>query len=236
MPKVTPSAAAAISPHPHRTAARKRDPARSRARILETATRHFVEKGYDGARIDEIVADSQVSKNLVYHYFGSKEALFVAVLERIYEKFRDRRGDLRLPELPPIEGLRKLACDTFDALAEMPEIVSLLNTENLLKAVHIHKSKRIRPIYDPLLREIGALLRRGEAAGVFRSGIEPIQLYVTMAALGYHYIANRYTYSAIFGFDLAAPRRLRSRREHAMEVVLRYCIHPSRIALAGLSD
>lgn len=206
---------------------RSRDAKRSREAILKMAIVHFVEKGYSGARIDEIVSDTDTSKNLVYHYFRSKEDLFVAVLDRIYEEFSLQRGETWRDESSPVVGLRKLAGEIFNALCRMPEMISVLNTENLFKAVHLKKMTRVKQIYHPLLQGIRELLERGEQSGVFRKGIDPIQLYISMSALSYHYISNQHTFSAIFDFDLMSPRKLKSWREHIVDMTLRYCIKPS---------
>jgi TetR/AcrR family transcriptional regulator len=200
---------------------------RSREMILKTAIKHFVAKGYDGARIDEIVSDTETSKNLVYHYFHGKEDLFVAVLDRIYQEFNAQRGERWRAEGQPIERLRSLAGETFNTLVKVPELVSLLNTENLFRASHLKKLPQIKSIYHPLIDAIRELLARGEEEGVFRKGIDPIQLYISMSAISYHYISNQYTFSAIFGFDLMAPRKLKSRRDHVIEMTLRYCVKPS---------
>ncbi len=215
---------------------RKRNMKQSRETILKTATKHFVQNGYDGARVDEIVSDTETSKNLVYHYFKSKEELYVAVLERIYEEFNRRRGNGWREEECPIEGLRKLAAETFNALTEMPEIVSLLNTENLFKAVHIQRLPGIRALYRALLADIEALLMRGETAGVFRKGIDPVQLYISMSAISYHYISNRHTFLEILGFDLMTQRRIKSRRDHVVEMSLRFCLEPTVAARPGMFD
>lgn len=207
---------------------------RSREMILKTAIKHFVAKGYDGARIDEIVSDTETSKNLVYHYFRGKEDLFVAVLDRIYEEFNAQRGERWRADGSPIERLRSLAGDTFNTLVKVPELVSLLNTENLFRASHLKKLPQIKSIYHPLLDGIRELLARGEEEGVFRKGIDPIQLYISMSAISYHYISNQYTFSAIFGFDLMAPRKLKSRRDHVIEMTLRYCVKPSVAARLDL--
>ena len=215
---------------------RSRNATRSRETILKTAIAHFVEKGYSGARIDEIVSDTDTSKNLVYHYFRSKEDLFVAVLDRIYEDFSLQRGETWRDESSPVVGLRKLASETFNALAMMPEMISLLNTENLFKAVHLKKLGRVKEIYHPLLQGIGELLARGEKSGVFRKGIDPIQLYISMSALSYHYISNQHTFSVIFDFDLMSPRKLKTRREHVVDMTLRFCIKPSAAVRLGILD
>jgi TetR/AcrR family transcriptional regulator len=218
------------------TVKRSRNATRSREAILKTAVAHFVEKGYSGARIDEIVSDTDTSKNLVYHYFRSKEDLFVAVLDRIYEDFSRQRGETWREESSPVEGLRKLAGEIFNALAMMPEMISILNTENLFKAVHLRKMARVKEIYHPLLHGLGELLARGEKAGVFRKNIDPIQLYISMSALSYHYISNQHTFSAIFDFDPMSPRKLKTRRDHLVEMTLRFCIKPSAAERLGFPD
>ncbi len=213
-----------------RPAKRKRDANRSREAILKTAVVHFVQKGYDGARIDEIVSDTETSKNLVYHYFRSKEDLFVAVLDRIYEDFSRQRGESWRDERSPLVGLRMLASEIFNALARMPEMISLLNTENLFKAVHLRKMPRVKAMYHPVIRGMQELLERGASAGVFRKGIDPVQLYISMSAMCYHYISNQHTFSVIFDFDPMSPRKLKLRREHVVDMTLRYCIKPSAAA------
>lgn len=215
---------------------RSRNALRSREAILKTAVSHFVDKGYDGARIDEIVSDTDTSKNLVYHYFRSKEDLYVAVLDRVYDEFSKQRGEAWRGERSPIIGLRKLAGEIFNTLVKMPEMISILNTENLFKAIHLKKLARIKEIYHPLLEGIEELLARGEAAGVFRGGIDPIQLYISMSALSFHYISNQYTWSAIFGADLMSPRNLKIRREHVIDMTLRFCVKPSAVPKLGLLD
>lgn len=195
----------------------------ARERILRAAAREFVTKGYDGARVDAIVAASRVSKNLVYHYFDGKEALFIAVLERTYERFRERQEDLRIRTLEPIEALRRLTLSTFDSFVDMPEVISLLNTENLYKGVHLRKSHQIRGLYNPLLETIERTLRSGERSGVFRKGINPVDLYISISGLAYHYVSNTYTLSAIFG-AINTPSRRRTHRQHVVDMVLRYCL------------
>jgi TetR/AcrR family transcriptional regulator len=206
---------------------RQRGASRSKEMILKKAIDHFVGKGYDGARVDEIVTDAKTSKNLIYHYFRSKEVLFVAVLERIYEDFSRVRGEEWRKETCPIVSLRKLAGEIFNALANMPEMISILNTENLFKATHIKKMTSVQEMYRALLESIGELLERGEKAGDFRKGIDPNQLYISMSALCYHYISNQYTFSVILGFDLMSPRKLKNRRDHVVDMIVRYCVKPS---------
>jgi TetR/AcrR family transcriptional regulator len=207
---------------------RKRDADATRKRILSVAVRHFVEKGYEGARVDEITAESGFSKNLIYHYFQSKEGLFVAVLDELYEKFLSRRNEIGFAALPPLEGLRKFVTETCRAMVETPEIISLLNSENLRKAAHVRRSKNVRALYDSLSGQLISLLAEGERQGVFRPGLEPIQLYISISSLMYHYLSNQHTLSAVFGTDLGRAAALAARREHILDMILRYCVRPER--------
>jgi TetR/AcrR family transcriptional regulator len=218
-----------------RTAAakpRKRNAERSRQLILETALKHFAAKGYDGARIDDIVAETNLSKNLLYHYFGSKEALFVAVLETVYERFRGRHGGASIADLPPIEALRHLVDETARALIATPEIISILNTENLYRATHIKKSKKIRSIYDPLFVDLNRVLEKGKATGEIRDNIDAVQLYISLSSLIYHYLSNGHTLSVVLKQDLMTKANLATRIKHVTDMVLRFCLPPELLAKA----
>jgi TetR/AcrR family transcriptional regulator len=210
-------------------ARRKRDAAGARRTILTVARRHFVDSGYEGARVDEIAAETGFSKNLIYHYFGSKEGLFAAVLDDLYERFLSRRNEFAFASLPPVEALRAFVDETARALVEMPEIIGLLNSENLQKAVHVRRSTNVRALYRSLLAQLAEILARGEAAGEFRSGIDPVQLYISISSLMYHYLSNQHTLSAVFATRLDRPAALKARRAHVAEMILRFCLRPERI-------
>jgi TetR/AcrR family transcriptional regulator len=199
-----------------------RNAEQTRARIIEIATLEFAEKGYDGARVDEIVLRCGVSKNLIYHYFGGKEDLFIAVMELTYRRMRERQNDWSFADLSPKEGIEKLVLYTFEHFLEEPTVIPLLNTENLHKARHIVHSKSIPSLYNPLIEAIGGLVRRGQEAGDFRGGVDPIDLYITLSGLSYFYISNHYTLSHLFGEDLMAPKRVAQRKQHVVDVVLGY--------------
>src|ERR1700716_3679625 len=193
---------------------RKRNAERSRQLILETALKHFAAKGYDGARIDDIVAETKLSKNLLYHYFGSKEELFVAVLETIYERFRGRHSV------------------TAIALLATPEIISILNTENLYRGAHIKKSKKIRSIYDPLFVDLNNVLEKGKKTGEFRGNIDAVQLYISLSSLIYHYLSNGHTLSVVLKQDLMTKANLAARLKHVTDMVLRFCLPPELLGKA----
>lgn len=205
-----------------REPAPKRDSTLTQKRILEAATREFADKGYDGARVDEIARASGVNKNLLYHYFGNKEQLFTAVLESVYETIRTRQSDLSIRNLSPEEGMRRLVELTSLIWEEVPEFGRLLASENLHEARHVRQSKRIIPMYDPLMQTLKELLKRGEAAGVFRGGIDPIDLYISITSLSAYYISHRHTFEALFGSEMPLERRLERRRAHAADMILRY--------------
>jgi TetR/AcrR family transcriptional regulator len=206
-----------------RPVVRTRDPVRTRERILRNATTEFAAKGYDAGRVEAIARRSKVSKNMLYHYFRSKEGLFVAVLERMYERFRANQQDLAIRDGDPLTAMRQLVAHTFHALLDHPEVIALLNAENLQKGRHIQHSARIRDLYDPLVRTIADVLNRGEEAGIFRPNIDPVTLYLTLSSLAYHYISNQHTLKAAFGIDFTAPERQKAWLAHITEMVVGFC-------------
>src|SRR5215213_5474718 len=158
------------------------DPEKTRERILLHATAEFAARGYDGARVDGIARRCRLSKNMLYHYFGSKEGLFIAVLERAYETLRKRQRDFAIRGSDPGEAMRRLVAHTFQALLEHQEFIALLNSENLHKGRHIQRSRHIRQLYDPLVDTIREVLRRGAAQGLFRPDIDPVTLYLSLSS------------------------------------------------------
>ena len=159
---------------------------------------------------------------MLYYYFGRKEALFLAVLERAYENIRAEEQSLRLLELPPARGVEQLVVFTWNYFLAHPEFMSLLNTENLHRARHLKKSKKVLAMHSPLLATLDELLKRGVREGVFRRGVDPVQLYVSIAALGYFYLSNNHTLSTIFGRDLLTAAAKEARIAHAVEFTLGY--------------
>lgn len=200
----------------------KRDPDGTKRRILKAATQDFSARGFAGARIADIAAQAGVNKRMLYHYYGDKDALFLAVLENAYSEIRGRERALDLEHLPPEEAMRRLVELSWDHFIEHPEFINLLNSENLERARHVKRSKKAREMHSPFAGMIAQILRRGEAAGVFRTGVDPVELYITIAGIGYFYLSNRFTLSVIFDRDLEAPEQLARRRAHMVEVVLGY--------------
>jgi TetR/AcrR family transcriptional regulator len=198
----------------------RRDPARTRERILQAAIGEFSEKGLDGARVDEIARHARANKRLIYHYFGNKEGVFLAVLERAYDDIRQAEASLDLEGLDPETAMRRLTEFSFDYSASNPHFIHLLNCENLYGARHLRQSKRILTMNSPVIEMLRRILDRGQREGVFRKDVDPLQLYVSIAALGYFYLSNNPTISVVFGRDLAGMREVRARREHNVAVIL----------------
>ncbi len=192
--------------------------------VLRAALAEFAAKGYDGARVDAIALRAGLNKNVLYHHFGSKDELFAAVLERTYETIRTRQKDLKIRGMDPVEGMRKLVTFTGRIWIQYPEFQRLLGSENIMGGRHVRRSARIVRLYNPLFDTINDLLRRGRESGVFRRGVDPIDLYISISSLTAHYITNLHTFEAIFGERLMTPRRIRQRLEHAAGMVLRYVL------------
>ncbi len=197
-----------------------RDPDRTRRRILEAATEEFARHGLGGARVDRIAARSRANKRMLYYYFGSKEKLFLAALEESYARIRSAERELDLEHKDPREALRRLVDFTWRYFVSHPEFMNLLNSENLHKGRHVRSSKRVREMHSPLVETLRGILRRGERDGLFRRGVDPVQLYISIAGEGYFYLSNRYTLSRIFDRDLMNRRALASRARHNAEMIL----------------
>jgi TetR/AcrR family transcriptional regulator len=198
-----------------------RNAAATRARILKTATREFASKGLQGTRIDEIARRAACNKAMIYHYFASKDALFAEVLEQTYRNIRSAERKLRLEHRAPLEAMGELVGFSFDYVSSHPEFISLINDENLHGGMHVRHSARARNLNSPLVATIDRILRQGARQKVFREGIDPVQLYISIASLCYFYVANRHTLSAIF--DLQEwPTLVKTRRTHVIEMVIGY--------------
>ncbi len=201
-------------------APRRRNPAATRQRLLSAARREFAARGLAGARVDEIAARAGVNKQLVYHYFGDKDALYLAVLEWVYEEIRAQERTLSLQGLPPERAIRKLIEHSFDYLAAHPDFIVLLNDENRGGAPHVRGSRRLEAMHSPLVSMVDAILRQGVREGTFRRGVDPLHLYISIAGLSYFFFSNTPTLSAIFGTDLRRPAAKRARRKHVVDLVL----------------
>src|SRR5215218_3651998 len=162
---------------------RTRNADQTRRDILAAAAAEFSEKGYAGGRVDDIAARTRTTKRMIYYYFGGKDGLYAAVLEEAYGGMRDAEGALRLAELPPAEAMRRLVETTFDYHAAHPEFVRLVSGENIEAARTVAVSPTIRARNAAVIGMIAALLRRGEEQGVFRSGVDPLDLHILISGV-----------------------------------------------------
>jgi len=204
---------------------RSRDADRSQLAILDSARDEFAQRGLAGARMDSIAARAGLNKRLIYYYFGSKDDLFLAVLERTYADIREAEQRLHLDEVEPVEAIRRLVSFTWHYYLDHPEFITLLNSENLHRAAHLKRSERIQDMNSPLVQLLDGVLERGRREKLFRSGVDPVQFYISIAALCYFYLSNNDTLSAIFGRDLRAPKVMAQRLSHMTDLVLGYVLH-----------
>ncbi len=203
---------------------RTRDAERSRQAILDAARAAFAELGLGGTRLDDVAARAGVDKRLIYYYFESKDKLFLAVLEEVYTGIRSAEAELALTELPPVEAVTRLIEFTWHYHLEHPEFITLINSENLHRAEHLAQSQRIREMHSPLVATLGAMLERGRAEGLFRGGVDPLQLYISIAGLSYFYLSNKHTLTIIFGRPVDAPKALAERLSHMRDLILGYLL------------
>lgn len=198
---------------------KSRDSERSKLAILTAAREEFSRVGLGGARVDRIAQKAMVDKKLVYYYFKDKDQLFAAVLESVYAEIRDDQLYLDLKQMPPLIALRRMVEFTWDYYNAHPEFITLLNSENLHQARHLSGSTRIRDLNSPLLLALGDILERGQKQGLFRAGIDPMQLYITIAGCSYFYLSNIHTLTAVFSRDFASAKMRTQRLAHITEVI-----------------
>ena len=202
--------------------ARTNDPERTMADIIEVATHEFSEKGLAGARIDVIAEAMRTSKRMIYYYFGSKEGLYVRVLEEAYRRMREIESDLHLDDLPPVDALRKLVGFTVDYQLAHPDFIRLVMNENMHRGSYLARSEVIQNLNVPAIEGLRRVLERGLADGVFRTGIDPVDLHMSISALSVFNIANRHTFSLIFQRDLESAAAQGARRDSIVEMVERF--------------
>ncbi len=191
------------------------------ADILAVATREFAAKGLAGARVDEIAEQTRTSKRMIYYHFESKEGLYLAVLEAAYRRIRDVEQTLVLDGLGARAALQRLVEFAFDYHLAHPEFVRLVMGENILQGVHLAKSSTITEISQKAIDRLKPVLAQGVAEGVFREGIDPIELHMSISALCFFTVANRHTFGLGFQRDLSRPKALARRKAHIVHMVWR---------------
>lgn len=207
-----------------------RDPDATRARILKAAKAEFARKGLGGARVDDIAVRARTNKRMLYHYFCNKEDLFRITLEDAYADIREAEARLEIEKDEPVTALKRLVRFTWAYYLENPEFITLVNSENLHKARHIKSSERIREMSRPFVGRMRALLERGAKAGLFRKDLDAVQVNITIAAIGYYYLTNRFTGSIVFERDLMDRKALEQRLDFNTRTILRVVCTPETLA------
>jgi AcrR family transcriptional regulator len=201
---------------------RTNDPQRTQANILEVAEVEFGEKGLAGARIDEIAAATRTSKRMIYYYFGSKEGLYLAVLEEAYRRVRDIESELHLQDLEPEQALRRLVAFTFDHHLAHESYIRLVMSENINRGQYLAQSQRIQELNVPAIEAIGNLYKRGVANGEFRKGLDPVDIHASISALSFFNVSNAHTFGLIFKLDMKSRAYIAHRRENVVEMIARF--------------
>lgn len=201
---------------------RTNDPDRTMAEIMTVATAEFAAKGLDGARIDAIAAATRTSKRMIYYYFGSKEGLYLAVLEESYRRMREIEGEQHLADLSPEDALRRLVEFTFDHHHDNQDYIRLVMSENMQRGEYLARSKIIQDLNVPAINAIRDLYERGLAQGAFRPGLDPIDIHASISALCFFNVSNQYTFDLIFKRDGQSPEALAARRANVVEMILRF--------------
>jgi AcrR family transcriptional regulator len=198
----------------------QRDPEGMRRRILAAAKQEFATHGLAGARVDRIAAKAGANKRMLYYHVGNKEDLYLAVLEGAYEKIRVEERGLDLEHLDPPEAIKRLIDFTWNYFLRNPEFLALLNTENLAKARHLKRSTKVKSMHSPFVEMIRTVVRRGVESGDFPVAVDPVQLYISIAALSFFYLSNSATLGVIFGRNLLAGAAKDERLDHMVALVL----------------
>lgn len=217
-PAIEESVRSARAPIPFR----RRDAAATRQRILDAALTEFAAKGLDAARIEDIADIAGANRRMAYYYFGNKEGLYLAALEAVYIQLVQVEEAIDVEALSPIEAIEALVAAKFDHYVRYPHFIEFLKMENLYQARHLKMSQRVAEMRGPLVNIIQRVLDRGEAMGVLRKGTDPLELYLSICALGFFVFSNRYTLGVIFDTDVTSPKALEKRRAFIVDMVKAY--------------
>lgn len=207
---------------PVRPGGRIRDAARTKAEILDVATHEFARVGFAGARVDDIAARTSTTKRMIYYYFGGKEQLFTAVLERAYGVIREAEQELDVEHLDPVAAIRKLAEVTFDHHEQHPDFIRLVSIENIHEAEHIAASEELGRIGSPALDVIRRILESGRRSGLFTADVDAVDLHAMISSFCFFRVANRHTFGALFGRDLIDPAQREHYRNMLGDMVIAY--------------
>jgi len=201
---------------------RRRDAERTRAEILTVATAEFADRGYDGARVDEIAARTSTTKRMIYYYFGGKQQLFIAALEAAYARIREAEQQVNVDHLEPADAIRRIAEVTFDHHEANPDFIRLVSIENIHRAEHIARLPEMVNINTPAVLLLDRILERGRATGEFRTDVDAIDVHLLISSFCFFRVANQHTFGAIFNRDLLDPARRDHYRGMLSDMVVAY--------------
>ena len=202
----------------------------TRESILRAATKVFAKHGFAGGRVEQISKAAKSYDRMIYYYFGSKEGLFIAVIEEMYRRFNEAEAKVVLDTAQPVEALIAVIRFMWGYYQKNPEFITLLNTENLHRGKHISKSLRAREYSSPAVDVLGQVLASGARQKLFRDDVSARDVYLMIAAMGYFYLSNRYTLSAFLGEELETPPALAHWEAFLIEAVMRTVRLPSTAA------
>jgi AcrR family transcriptional regulator len=201
---------------------RTNDPARTMAEILSVATHEFADKGLSGARIDAIAAATRTSKRMIYYYFGSKDGLYLAVLEESYRRMRAIESDLHLDDLPPVQALQRLVEFTYDHHRDNEDFIRLVMNENIQRGDYLRQSQSIQQLNTKAIESVRDVYVRGVAQGVFRPGLDPVDIHSAISAFTFFNVSNRHTFGLIFQSRASVDKADTLKREHVVNLILRF--------------
>ena len=197
-------------------------PEANRARIVEAAIDEFAARGFKGASMDAIAARTHTTRALINYYFGSKEKLYIAVLEQVYAEIREAEAQLDLDHLPPADAVRRIVESTYNYYLEHEGFVRLVVAENQARGRHLRKSKAMRTLNRPIIERLARVIARGQAEGLFRQDADPVEVHKSIAALGMFNVTNQYTFGSIFQRDMGAKGDVGRRRAMVADLILSY--------------
>lgn len=212
---------------PSRTIAMRKPkaPEANRAKILAAAEAEFAARGFKGASMDAIAARTgTTTRALINYYFGSKEKLYLAVLERVYAEIREAERHLELDHLQPADAIRRIVEFTYNYYVDHEDFVRLVVAENQARGRHMKRSPALRTINRPIVDLLTGVIARGQADGTFRSDVDPIDVHMTIAALGMFNVTNQFTFGAIFQREMGAKGDVPARRRRVADIVLRWLV------------
>src|SRR3954471_9211703 len=215
----------AAAPTARSAAMRKpKAPQANRARMVAAALEEFAARGFKGASMDAIAARTHTTRGLINYYFGSKEKLYIAVLEQVYGEIRAAEVKLDLDHLPPVQAVRRIVEFTYGYYLEHEGFVHLVVAENQAKGRHLRKSKAMRTLNRPIIDRLARVIERGQKAGRFRRDVDAVEIHKAIAALGMFNVTNQFTFGAIFQREMGSKGDVAQRRDVVAEMIVRYLL------------